>query len=117
MLSASNLRPNSFCEDYSRLLPPLWLLSEQRFVRDRYIYSESGRNDLESNWCTAAYSDDDSWRPRSWRPWKFVAFLSQRSAAIAALQIPADADSDGYTDADTCSVTEPIAGCYPDPGA
>jgi len=41
VLSASNLRPKSVWEDYSRLLPPLWLLSEQRFVRDRYIYSES----------------------------------------------------------------------------
>jgi len=46
-----------------------------------------------------------------------MAFLSQRSNAIAALQIPADADSDGYTDADTCAVTESIAGCYPDSGS
>ena len=46
-----------------------------------------------------------------------MAFLSQRSDAIADLQIPADANSDGYTDADTYFVTEPIAGCYPDPSS
>ena len=42
------------------------------------------RNDRESNWCTAAYSGDDPWGLGS-----VMAFLSQRSDAIAALQIPA----------------------------